>query len=227
MTTTTQSAAHATRTSARVAVATPRVRPGMRVCGWCGRWRRPRASSWRRTRVYVALVIGIASARGVAARPARSVRAARFPLLLAVGTVFAVVRMLLTVATTHGVGDVLFTTPHFGCPQLLGGFTVGGTVEPDHAAVAGRGVRHRRRDGRVRRVQLGGLAFRAGAVARPVRSTRSGWWSWWDWRSCRPRSRPSTTYARPTAPAPAAGWCAGAGSCARSCRCSSSGWSGR
>jgi len=40
-----------------------------------------------------------------------------------------VVRMLLTVATTHGLGDVLFTTPHFGLPQLLGGFTVGGTVE--------------------------------------------------------------------------------------------------
>jgi energy-coupling factor transport system permease protein len=37
--------------------------------------------------------------------------------------------MLLTVATTHGVGDVLFTTPHFGLPQLLGGFTVGGSVE--------------------------------------------------------------------------------------------------
>ena len=37
--------------------------------------------------------------------------------------------MLLTVATTHGVGDILFTTPHFGLPQLLGGFTVGGTVE--------------------------------------------------------------------------------------------------
>ena len=53
----------------------------------------------------------------------------RSRLLLAVGTLFAVVRMLLTVATTHGVGDVLFTTPHFGLPQLLGGFTVGGTVE--------------------------------------------------------------------------------------------------
>ena len=35
----------------------------------------------------------------------------------------------MTVATTHGVGDVLFTTPHFGLPRLLGGFTVGGTVE--------------------------------------------------------------------------------------------------
>jgi energy-coupling factor transport system permease protein len=78
--------------------------------------------------LYVALVIGIASvAVSVHARPGPYSRA--FPLLLAVGTLFAVVRMLLTVATTHGVGDVLFTTPHFGLPRLLGGFTVGGTVE--------------------------------------------------------------------------------------------------
>jgi len=78
--------------------------------------------------VYVALVIAIASvAVSLHARPGPYARA--FPLLLAVGTLFAVVRMLLTVATTHGVGDVLFTTPHFGLPQLLGGFTVGGTVE--------------------------------------------------------------------------------------------------
>lgn len=78
--------------------------------------------------VYVALVIGIASVVvSIHARPGPYARA--FPLLLAVGAFFAVVRMVLTVATTHGVGDVLFTTPHFGLPQLLGGFTVGGTVE--------------------------------------------------------------------------------------------------
>ncbi len=78
--------------------------------------------------VYVALVIGIASvAVSMHARPGPYARA--FPLLLAVGALFAVIRMLLTVATTHGVGDILFTTPHFGLPQLLGGFTVGGTVE--------------------------------------------------------------------------------------------------
>jgi energy-coupling factor transport system permease protein len=78
--------------------------------------------------VYVALVIGIASvAVSIHSRPGPYARA--FPLLLAVGAFFAVVRMLLTVATTHGLGDVLFTTPHFGLPQLLGGFTVGGTVE--------------------------------------------------------------------------------------------------
>jgi energy-coupling factor transport system permease protein len=78
--------------------------------------------------VYVALVIGIASvAVSMHAKPGPYARA--FPLLLAVGAFFAVVRMLLTVATTHGVGEALFTTPHFGLPQLLGGFTVGGTVE--------------------------------------------------------------------------------------------------
>jgi energy-coupling factor transport system permease protein len=78
--------------------------------------------------VYVALVIGIASvAVSIHSRPGPYARA--FPLLLAVGAFFAVVRMLLTVATTHGLGDVLFTTPHFGLPQLLGGFTVGGSVE--------------------------------------------------------------------------------------------------
>jgi energy-coupling factor transporter transmembrane protein EcfT len=50
-------------------------------------------------------------------------------VLVTVGVFFAVVRMLLTVATTHGLGTVLFSTPHFMLPQLLGGFTVGGTVE--------------------------------------------------------------------------------------------------
>src|SRR5690242_8149853 len=78
--------------------------------------------------VYVALVIGIASVVvSIHSQPGPYAKA--FPLLLAVGAFFAVVRMLLTVATTHGVGDILFTTPHFGLPQLLGGFTVGGTVE--------------------------------------------------------------------------------------------------
>jgi energy-coupling factor transport system permease protein len=78
--------------------------------------------------VYVALVIGIASmVVSIHARPGPYARA--FPMLLAVGVLFAVVRMVLTVATTHGLGDVLFTTPHFGLPRLLGGFTVGGTVE--------------------------------------------------------------------------------------------------
>jgi energy-coupling factor transport system permease protein len=78
--------------------------------------------------VYVALVIGIAALAVAAhARPGPYARA--FPILVGVGVFFAVVRMLLTAATTHGIGHVLFTTPQFTLPQLLGGFTVGGPVE--------------------------------------------------------------------------------------------------
>lgn len=78
--------------------------------------------------VYVALVIGIAAlAVSAHARPGPYARA--FPILVGVGVFFAVVRTVLTAATTHGVGDVLFTTPQFTLPQLLGGFTVGGPIE--------------------------------------------------------------------------------------------------
>ncbi len=77
--------------------------------------------------VYVALVIGIAAlAVSLHARPGPYARA--FPILVGVGVLFAVVRTLLTAATTHASADVLFTTPHFGLPRLLGGFTVGGPV---------------------------------------------------------------------------------------------------
>jgi len=78
--------------------------------------------------VYVALVIGVAGlAVTLCSRPGPYVRA--FPILVGVGLFFAVARMVLTAATTHGVGDVLLTTPHFGLPRLLGGFTVGGPIE--------------------------------------------------------------------------------------------------
>lgn len=78
--------------------------------------------------VYVALVIGIAAlAVSAHARPGPYARA--FPILVSVGVFFAIVRMILTVATTHGLGHVLFTTPRFALPEMLGGFTVGGTVE--------------------------------------------------------------------------------------------------
>lgn len=79
--------------------------------------------------VYVAVVIAVAfvvvSAHGVETPLARA-----FPLLLAVGVVFAVVRVLLTAATAHGMGQAWFTTPHVTLPRLLGGFQVGGAVEP-------------------------------------------------------------------------------------------------
>ncbi len=78
--------------------------------------------------VYVALVIGIA-ALAVAAHARPGPYAKAFPLLVGVGVFFAVVRTVLTAVTTHGVGDVLFTTPQFTLPQLLGGFTVGGPIE--------------------------------------------------------------------------------------------------
>jgi energy-coupling factor transport system permease protein len=128
VTTTTQSHVDATPTSARVAA----VAPAMATwhAGVWLVWALAAAAciELAPNPVYVALVIGIASvAVSLHTRPGPYARA--FPLLLAVGTLFAVVRMLLTVATTHGVGDVMFTTPHFGLPQLLGGFTVGGTVE--------------------------------------------------------------------------------------------------
>ncbi|MET0895514.1 MAG: hypothetical protein ABWY80_06660 [Acidimicrobiia bacterium] len=77
---------------------------------------------------YVALVIGIAGlAVSLHARPGPYARA--FPILVGVGVFFAVARMVLTVLTTHGVGHVLFTAPQFTLPRLLGGFTVGGTIE--------------------------------------------------------------------------------------------------
>ena len=45
------------------------------------------------------------------------------------GVAFALLRVVLTALTTHGVGEVLFTLPEATLPRLLGGFTVGGTVE--------------------------------------------------------------------------------------------------
>jgi energy-coupling factor transport system permease protein len=79
--------------------------------------------------VYVALVIGVAalvvSVHGLDTPFSRT-----FPTLLAVGIAFALLRMVLTVATTHGgPGATLFTTPEFSLPDALGGFTVGGSVE--------------------------------------------------------------------------------------------------
>jgi energy-coupling factor transport system permease protein len=79
--------------------------------------------------VYVALVIAVAalvvSVYGLDTPFART-----FPTLLTVGVTFALLRMLLTVATTHGgAGATIFTTPEFSLPDALGGFTVGGSVE--------------------------------------------------------------------------------------------------
>ena len=78
--------------------------------------------------VYVVLVIAIAfvvvSVFGGAGGYARA-----FPVLVGAALVFAVLRVVLTALTTHGGSDVLWTTPSFGVPDWLGGFTVGGSVE--------------------------------------------------------------------------------------------------
>jgi energy-coupling factor transport system permease protein len=79
--------------------------------------------------VYVALVIGIAWLVVEVHAPAGPYRRA-FPALLAVGVVFALIRVVIAALTAHsGIGDVLFTLPEFTVPRLLGGFTVGGAVE--------------------------------------------------------------------------------------------------
>ncbi|HEX9992327.1 MAG TPA: hypothetical protein VGB14_05310 [Acidimicrobiales bacterium] len=52
-----------------------------------------------------------------------------FPLLVGLGATFGLLRVVLTVLTTHGGPDVLVTLPEATLPRVLGGFTVGGTVE--------------------------------------------------------------------------------------------------
>lgn len=80
--------------------------------------------------VYVAVVIGVCWLV-VAAHGRGDGLSRAFPALLALGVVFAFVRIGLTVATTHTspATHVLFTTPALTLPRIVGGFTVGGTVE--------------------------------------------------------------------------------------------------
>jgi energy-coupling factor transport system permease protein len=85
--------------------------------------------------VYVALVIAVAAVV-VQAHAVDGPLGRVFPVLVGVAVFFAALRVVLTAATTHGGSDVLFTTPEFTLPRLLGGFTVGGTVETSVIAVA-------------------------------------------------------------------------------------------
>ncbi|MGZ4690418.1 MAG: energy-coupling factor transporter transmembrane component T [Acidimicrobiia bacterium] len=78
--------------------------------------------------VYVALVIGIAWLIVEVHAPDGPFRRA-FPALLAVGVVFALIRVVLSALTAHAGTHVLMTLPQFTTPRLLGGFTVGGTVQ--------------------------------------------------------------------------------------------------
>jgi energy-coupling factor transport system permease protein len=77
--------------------------------------------------VYVALVIAVA-ALVVSAHRLETPFARAFPILVSVGVAFGVLRVVLTAATTHGGGPVLFTLPGLTVPRVLGGFSVGGPV---------------------------------------------------------------------------------------------------
>src|SRR3954466_7968279 len=80
--------------------------------------------------LYVALIIAI-TAVVVEAHADDGPLAGACPVLLTAGFAFAALRVVLTVATTHGGApeDVLFRLPQATLPSMLGGFTVGGTVE--------------------------------------------------------------------------------------------------
>jgi energy-coupling factor transport system permease protein len=80
--------------------------------------------------MYVALVIAI-TAVVVEAHADDGPLAGAYPVILTAGIAFALLRVVLTVATTHGGApdEVLFRLPEATLPGIVGGFTVGGTVE--------------------------------------------------------------------------------------------------
>jgi energy-coupling factor transport system permease protein len=77
--------------------------------------------------VYVALVIAVAGLV-VSIHRLDTPWARAFPVLIAVGIAFGVLRVVLTAATTHGGDPVLFTVPTITVPRVLGGFSLGGEV---------------------------------------------------------------------------------------------------
>jgi energy-coupling factor transport system permease protein len=78
--------------------------------------------------LYLTLVLAAAA---LCAAAHRVTSTAAFRLLVGAGIVMALIRVLLTALTTHGVGAVLFSLPEVTLPRLLGGFTLGGTVETE------------------------------------------------------------------------------------------------
>ena len=78
--------------------------------------------------LYVTLVVGVALFV-VQSHASDGPLASAFPVILAAGAAFAVLRLVLNALTTHGTGAVLFELPDVTLPTLLGGFMVGGTVE--------------------------------------------------------------------------------------------------
>ncbi|MCB0970000.1 MAG: hypothetical protein KDA97_00560 [Acidimicrobiales bacterium] len=86
--------------------------------------------------LYVALVLAI-SALVVSSHRLDTRLARAFPLLIGLGVAFGLVRVVLTALTTHSPAidgppeHLWFTLPEATLPRLLGGFTVGGTIEGD------------------------------------------------------------------------------------------------
>lgn len=86
--------------------------------------------------LYVAVVLAI-SFLVVSAHRLDTTLARAFPILVGLGIVFALLRVVLTALTTHspaidGPPEYLwFTLPQGTLPRVLGGFTVGGTIEGD------------------------------------------------------------------------------------------------
>ena len=52
-----------------------------------------------------------------------------FPVFVTLGASFGLLRVVLTVVTTHGLGTPIATQPYLTLPRILGGFRVGGTIE--------------------------------------------------------------------------------------------------
>ncbi len=80
--------------------------------------------------VYVALVVGIAWVMVEAHAPEGPYRRA-FPALVTLGVVFGLIRVAMAAFTTHNGINVWFTLPQATVPDILGGFTIGGSVERD------------------------------------------------------------------------------------------------
>jgi energy-coupling factor transport system permease protein len=86
--------------------------------------------------LYVAVVLAI-SFLVVSAHRLDTTLARAFPILVGLGVAFALLRVVLTALTTHspaidGPPEYLwFTLPEATLPRILGGFTVGGTIEGD------------------------------------------------------------------------------------------------
>lgn len=89
--------------------------------------------------VYVAVVIAVSLAVVAVHGGDRPLRRT-VPIVVGVAVLFVGVRIVLMALTTHGTGAVLFRLPSVRLPALLGGFTLGGTVETQvilQAAVEG------------------------------------------------------------------------------------------